>query len=415
MYMCIDLKTFYASVECVERGLDPFKTNLIVADPDRCNGTICLAISPKMKSLGVKNRCRVFEIPKNIKYIVAKPRMRKYIEYSAKIYQIYLNYFDHNDIHVYSIDEVFIDVKSYLKLYKCDSITLAKKVIDDIFKNTHITATAGIGTNLYLAKVALDIKSKHSKSNIGYLDEEMYKNELWHYTPMSDFWQIGSKTYVRLLKMHIKDMYDLAHYNENKLYKEFGINAKLLIDHAWGVEPCTMEEIKRYKPLSNSISNGQVLFRDYNYKEARIVLTEMVDNIVLELVSKNLYTSHISFTIRYSKEVIPPLKFSEKLSLQTNSYRYLLEIVLKAYDYLINEKYPIRKIRISLSDLRDKKVEQLDMFTNYNDLKEESNLEHTVVNIKNRFGKSSILRGISFDECATQISRNKLIGGHNAE
>ena len=276
-YLCIDLKTFYASVECVERGLDPFNTNLVVADPDRGKGTICLAVSPKMKMLGVKNRCRVFEIPPNIKYIMATPRMKKYIEYSANIYGIYLKYFSKDDIHVYSIDEAFMDVTNYLKLYKVNAIELAKTIIKDIFKTYGITATAGVGTNMYLAKIALDITAKHSSTNIGYLDEEKYKKELWHHRPLSDFWQVGKGIERRLNKMRIFDMYDIAHTDPKKLYKEFGVNAEYLIDHSFGKESCTIADIKKYKPKTNSITNSQILFEDYSFEKARIVLKEMVE------------------------------------------------------------------------------------------------------------------------------------------
>ena len=276
-FLCIDLKTFYASVECVERGLDPFKTNLVVADPDRGKGTICLAVSPKMKMLGVRNRCRLFEIPPDIKYIVAPPRMKKYIEYSANIYAIYLKYFSKEDIHVYSIDEAFIDVTNYLRLYKVDAIDLAKMVIKDIFKTYGITATAGIGTNMYLAKIALDITAKHSSTNIGFLDEEKYKNELWHHKPLSDFWQIGKGIERRLNKLRLFDMYDIATTDKKRLYKEFGINAEYLIDHSFGKESCTIADIKKYKPKTNSITNSQILFEDYSFEKARIVLKEMVE------------------------------------------------------------------------------------------------------------------------------------------
>ena len=282
-YLCIDLKTFYASVECVERGLDPFNTNLVVADPDRGKGTICLAVSPKMKMLGVKNRCRVFEIPPNIKYIMATPRMKKYIEYSANIYGIYLKYFSKDDIHVYSIDEAFMDVTNYLKLYKVNAIELAKTIIKDIFKTYGITATAGVGTNMYLAKIALDITAKHSSTNIGYLDEEKYKKELWHHRPLSDFWQVGKGIERRLNKMRIFDMYDIAHTDPKKLYKEFGVNAEYLIDHSLGKESCTIADIKKYKPKTNSITNSQVLFEDYSFDKARLVLKEMVEIRKLEI------------------------------------------------------------------------------------------------------------------------------------
>ena len=282
-YLCIDLKTFYASVECVERGLDPFNTNLVVADPDRGKGTICLAVSPKMKMLGVKNRCRVFEIPPNIKYIMATPRMKKYIEYSANIYGIYLKYFSKDDIHVYSIDEAFMDVTNYLKLYKVNAIELAKTIIKDIFKTYGITATAGVGTNMYLAKIALDITAKHSSTNIGYLDEEKYKKELWHHKPLSDFWQIGKGIERRLNKLRLFDMYDIAHTDPKKLYKEFGVNAEYLIDHSLGKESCTISDIKKYKSKTNSITNSQVLFEDYSFDKARLVLKEMVETRKLEI------------------------------------------------------------------------------------------------------------------------------------
>lgn len=276
-FLCIDLKTFYASVECVERRLDPFNTNLVVADPNRGKGTICLAVSPKMKMLGVKNRCRLYEIPPHIHYIIAMPRMKKYIEYSANIYAIYLKYFSKEDIHVYSIDEAFIDISKYIKLYDGDIIKLTQKIIKDIYNTYGIIATAGIGTNMYLAKVALDITAKHSFTNIGYLNEEKYQKELWHHKPLQDFWQIGSGIERRLNKLKLYDMYDIAHANPKKLYKEFGINAQYLIDHSWGKENCTIEDIKRYKPKSKSITNSQVLFEDYTFEKARLALKEMVE------------------------------------------------------------------------------------------------------------------------------------------
>ena len=260
-YICVDLKTFFASVECVERGLDPFKTDLVVADIARSKGAICLAISPKMKERGIKNRCRIYDIPKGVKYIVAKPRMKKYIEYAAKIYGIYLDFFSKEDIYVYSIDEVFIDVTSYLKTYKKNEVCLAKDIIEEVYKRTGICATAGVGTNMYLAKIALDILSKHNKSHIGYLNEDLYKEKLWNHTPLTDFWQIGKGIEARLYKHHLRTMEDVAKASPNILYKEFGINAEYLIDHAWGKETCTIKDIKSYKPKSSSISHSQILFR----------------------------------------------------------------------------------------------------------------------------------------------------------
>lgn len=414
-YLCIDMKTFFASVECVERGLDPFKTDLIVADSSRGKGSICLAITPKMKKRGIKNRCRVFEIPKNIHPIIAKPRMKKYIEYSVKVYKIYLKYVSKDDIHVYSIDEAFLDITSYIKLYKKNPYQIAKMIIDDIYNTLGLTATCGIGTNMYLAKIALDILSKHSPTNIGYLNEELYKERLWNYEPLSDFWQIGRGIENRLHKLHIKNMKDLANYNENKLYKEFGINAELLIDHSKGIEPCTIKDIKNYKPKSNSISNNQILFEDYSFKDARIVLTEMIDNLVLNLVSKKLYTKVIGFSIGYSKDIIPMQNIRVTLKSHTNSFNKIKQELLTEYDYIINKNYKIRRIGIWFSNLTNKKVEQLDLFGNVQIEQEEEKIEKAINSIKEKFGKSSILRGISYTEKATQIKRNKLIGGHNGE
>ncbi len=415
IYLCIDLKTFYASVECVERGLDPFKTDLIVADPDRKTGTICLAISPKMKARGIKNRCRVWEIPRNIKPIIAKPRMKKYMEYSARIYSIYLDFIDKDDIHVYSIDEAFLDITTYLTLYKTTPLELANKIMKSIYEKTGITATAGIGTNLYLTKIALDITAKHVKSNIGYLDEEKYKNELWHHTPLTDFWQIGTGIAKRLQKLNINDMYDIAHTDENILYKEFGVNAKFLIDHSKGIEPCTMADIKKYKPKSNCISNSQILFEDYNYINARKVLIEMIDYGTLQLVSKDIYTNVIGFSIGYSKNVIPPLKFSKKLCNMTNSFTTIMNSLILEYDNRINKNTPIRRLSISFGGVGKKKVEQIDIFSTHLIEETDNKIDNVINSLKTKFGGNSILRGISYSEGATQRDRNKLVGGHNAE
>lgn len=414
-YLCIDMKTFFASVECVERGLDPFKTDLIVADSSRGKGSICLAITPKMKKRGIKNRCRVFEIPKNINPIVAKPRMKKYIEYSVKVYSIYLKYISKEDIHVYSIDEAFLDVTNYLKLYKKNPYEIAKMIFNDIYNTLGLTATCGIGTNMYLAKIALDILSKHSPTNIGYLDEKLYKEKLWHHTPLTDFWQIGRGIENRLHKLHIKDMYDIAHFNENRLYKEFGINAKLLIDHAWGIEPCTIKDIKNYKPKSNSISNSQILFKDYSFKDARVVLIEMIDNLVLNLVEKGLYTKCVGFSIGYSKDIISMQNIRVTLNKHTNSFNVIKNKLITEYDYRINSNYPVRRIGIWFSNLTNKKIEQLDLFGNADNEANDSKVELAINKIKERFGKNSILRGISYTDIGTQRDRNKLVGGHNGE
>ena len=412
-YLCIDLKTFYASVECVERGLDPFNTNLIVADPTRGKGTICLAISPKMKMLGVKNRCRIFEIPPTIKYIIATPRMKKYIEYSANIYGIYLKYFAKEDIHVYSIDEAFMDVTKYLKLYKLNPIELAKKIIKDIFKRYGITATAGIGTNMYLAKIALDITAKHNPQNIGYLDEEKYKQELWHHKPLSDFWQIGRGIERRLNKMRIFDMYDIAHTEQKRLYKEFGINAEYLIDHSWGKESCTIADIKAYKPKTNSVTNSQILFEDYSFIKARLVLKEMVELGSLRLIESNLVTDTISLYIGYSKNIIKATGGTRKLSNYTNIYSELLKAFLEVYDKTTDRSIPIRRIGVNFANVIETENVQLSLFKDQKKIDEERKLELAMCSIKNKMGKNAIIRGMDLEEGATTMMRNKLIGGHN--
>ena len=413
-YLCIDLKTFYASVECVERGLDPFNTNLVVADPERGKGTICLAISPKMKMLGIKNRCRIFEIPPTIKYIVATPRMKKYIEYSANIYAIYLKYFSKEDIHVYSIDEAFMDVTKYLKLYKLNPIELAKKIIRDIFKTYGITATAGIGTNMYLAKIALDITAKHNPNNIGYLDEEKYKKELWHHKPVSDFWQIGKGIEKRLNKMGIFDMYDIAHSNQKRLYKEFGVNAEYLIDHSWGKESCTIADIKAYKPKTNSITNSQVLFEDYSFIKARLVLKEMVELGSLRLIENNLVTDTIGLYIGYSKNIIKPTGGTRKLTNYTNIYSELLKIFLEIYDKTTDKDVAIRRIGVNFANVIETESVQLSLFTDQEKIDKERKLELAMCSIKNKMGKNAIIRGMDLEDGATTIMRNKLIGGHNS-
>ena len=412
-YFCIDLKTFYASVECVERNLDPFSTNLVVADPSRGKGAICLAVSPKMKMLGVKNRCRIFEIPPNINYIVAIPRMKKYIEYSANIYAIYLKYFAKEDIHVYSIDEAFMDATSYLKMYNMTPYNLAQTIIKDIFKTYGITATAGIGTNLYLSKIALDITAKHSATNIGYLDENKYKNELWHHKPLTDFWQIGNGIEKRLSKMRIFDMYDIAHTEQKKLYKEFGVNAEYLIDHSWGKESCTIRDIKAYKPKRNSISNSQILFEDYSFEKARLVLKEMVELGSLRLVESNLMTDTVQLYIGYSKDIINSSGGTQKLTNCTNIYSELVKAFLSIYDKTTNRNVGIRRIGINFSNVIETENIQLNLFTNQEKIDRERKLELAICNIKNVMGKNKILRGMNLENGATTIIRNKLIGGHN--
>jgi len=415
IYLCIDLKTFYASVECVERCLDPFKVNLVVADPSRGKGGICLAISPHMKAAGVKNRCRLFEIPKYMDYIIAKPRMKLYMEYSARIYAIYLKYIAKDDIHVYSIDEAFLDVTNYLYLYQKSAKQVAQMIVDDIYQTMGITATVGIGTNMYLAKIALDITAKHVKDNMGYLNEETYRQTLWHHRPLTDFWQIGRGMSQRLMKYGIYDMYDVAHCDQKILYKEFGVNAEYLIDHAWGKEPTTIAEIKAYKSQSRSITNHQILFEDYDYDHAFLVLKEMVEVTTLDLVEQHLVSNHISLHVGYSQHIIPSTGGSMKITKFTNSYHLLIDEFIHLFKKTTKSNYPIRRIGITFGNVIDEIYETYDLFTDFEALEKEKRLQHALIDIKQKYGKNSVLKGMNmFDKSTTRI-RNQLIGGHNAE
>ncbi len=413
-YLCIDLKTFYASVECAERGLNPFETNLAVCDLSRGRGAICLAISPKLKAMGIRNRCRAFEIPKDVDFIAAKPRMALYIKYSADIYGIYLRYISKDDIYVYSIDEAFLDVTSYLKLYKMDAYALAKKIMADIFNELHITATCGIGTNLYLAKIALDITAKHINTNIAYLDEELYQKTLWHHTPLTDFWRIGEGTKNRLLKIGVKDMEGITKVDPAILKKTFGVDYVILLDHAYGVEPTTISDIKKYESRGKSLSQGQILFEDYNFENARLVVKEMIDVLSLELVDKGLVTNQVGLAIRYSKDMTKPTGGSITIPERTNLYSILSKAILEIYDKTTNPIALIRGINISCNNVMDSSFEEYDLFSDTEKLKEERKLEETINNLKKKYGKNSILRGMSFEEKATARKRNLLIGGHNS-
>lgn len=414
-YLCIDLKTFFASVECVERKLDPFAVNLVVADPSRGKGALCLAVSPKMKEQGVHNRCRIFEIPDNISYITAMPRMNLYMQYSADIYGIYLKYISREDIHVYSIDEAFLDVSEYLQMYSVSAKELARMILQDIYTTTGITATVGIGTNLYLAKIALDITAKHAKDNMGVLDEQLYRETLWHHKPVSDFWQVGRGISKRLEKYSVADMYDIAHMDERILYREFGVNAEYLIDHAWGREPTTIKEIKAYKSKSNSLSNSQILFEDYNYEEALLVLKEMVELNVQNLVESHWVTDHIGLYIGYSARNVKATGGSRKLSNVTNSYAYLRNAFIELYRETVNRQELVHMLSISFGNVVDEMYETYDLFTDFNALEKEKKLQLTLLNIKHKFGKNAVIKGMNLLNKATAISRNKLVGGHNAE
>lgn len=415
VYLCIDLKTFFASVECVERNLDPFKVNLAVADKERGKGALCLAISPKLKALGIKNRCRLFEIPSYLDLIIAKPRMKLYMEYAANIYEIYLKYVCDDDIHVYSIDEAFLDISTYFKLYRKTPLQMARMIIDDIFETTGITATAGIGSNLYLSKVALDISAKHNPSNIGILNEHLYKQTLWHHQPITDFWHVGRGIAKRLAKYQIFDMAGVAFCDEKILYQEFGVNAKYLIDHAWGKEPTTIAQIKKYQPENNSISHSQVLFEDYSYEDALLAMKEMVELKVLDLVEQHLVTRHIALYVGYSNKKIKATGGSLKIGVCTNSYRILLSEFITLYKRTTHLNCPIRRLGISFGGVIDEKYEAYDLFTDYQEIEKERKLQEALINIKGRYGKNAIFKGMDLLEKATTLKRNKLIGGHNGE
>ncbi|MCD7839315.1 MAG: DNA repair protein [Erysipelotrichaceae bacterium] len=414
VYLCIDLKSFYASVECVERGLDPFKINLVVADPTRGGGAITLAATPAIKKLGVSSRGRIYQIPKNIEYITATPRMTLYMQYAAKIYSIFLKYISCDDIHVYSIDESFLDITSYLSLYQMTPKELAKAILDDIMEETGITATVGIGSNLFLTKVALDIQAKHAPDNMAYLDEDIYRQTLWHHQPLTDFWMVGPGTMRRLNDIGILDMCGVAHEDEKLLYKIFGVNAEYLIDHAWGREPVTIADIKAYQPISNSISNSQVLFEDYNYQNAYLVMKEMVDLNVLTLVERHLVTDHIALYVGYSKNIIKPSRGSKKITVTTNSTKLLMEEFKYLFKRIVNPDYPIRQIGISFGNVKDELYEQFNLFTDIEDIEKEKRVQEAMIDIRNKYGKNAVLKGMNFYDKATTRKRNTLVGGHNA-
>lgn len=415
IYLCIDLKTFFASVECVERGLDPFTTNLVVADPARGKGAICLAVSPKLKTQGVRNRCRIYEIDQNIDLIIALPRMKLYMQYSANIYAIYLKYVAKEDIHVYSIDEVFMDVSSYLKLYHMNAKQFAAKILNDVYATTGITATVGIGTNLYLAKVALDITAKHTEDHMAFLNERLYQETLWHHQPLTDFWMIGRGICRRLAKYHLLDMYDIAHCDESILYQELGVNAEYLIDHAKGIEPTTIADIKRYQPKSHSLSSSQILFEDYLYEDALLVLQEMVDLHCLELAQLHLVSNHISIHIGYSSHQLKSTHAAKTLSITTNSYHLLVKEFITLFEQNVNHNMPIRHIDISFGNVIDEIYESYDLFTDIDEIESEKGLQSTLLQIKHKYGKNAVMKGFNLFDKATTPKRNLLLGGHNAE
>ena len=496
-YIAIDLKSFYASVECVERHLDPLTTNLVVADTSRTEKTICLAVSPSLKAYGISGRARLFEVIQRLRevnnqrrlqspgfrltgkstsdvelrqhpdweidYIAATPRMAYYIEYSTRIYQTYLKYIAPEDIYVYSIDEVFIDATQYLQSYKMTGHELARKMIADVLKTTGITATAGIGTNMYLCKIAMDIVAKHIPADkdgvrIAELDEMSYRRLLWNHRPLTSFWRVGKGIAQKLESYGIDTMGKIARCslrNEELLYNLFGVNAELLIDHAWGWEPCTMEAVKAYRPETNSLSHGQVLQSAYDFKKARVVTQEMADGIALELVDKRLVTNQLVLTISYDSESLSDPEIRAKyhgpvttdyygrkapkhahgtanLERMTSSSRLITEAVMALYDRIVNPDLLVRRINITTNNvIEESKASehnmpiQLDLFTDYEELERKNNeekavlekerkMQEAVLSIKKRFGKNAILKGLNFEEGATAKERNQQIGGHKA-
>ncbi len=493
IYVSIDLKSFYASVECVVRGLNPITTNLVVADSSRTEKTVCLAVSPALKQYGISGRARLYEViqkvneinekrklkaPRNkftcssyddialkknndlqLTYIIAPPRMKYYMDYSKKIYSIYLKWFSEEDIYVYSIDEVFIDVTNYLQTYKLTPRELVTRVVQNVYEETGITATAGIGTNLYLCKVAMDIMAKHIEPDkngvrIAGLDEITYRKYLWSHRPITDFWRVGQGISKKLEKNGIFTMGDIARMserNEELLYKLFGINAELLIDHAWGYEPCTIKSIKSYKPVTNSISSGQVLHCPYNYEDTKTIVKEMAEQLSLDLVKKDLITSKLVLTIgydvdnlknpeinrlyngeitldRYGRKVPKHGHGTINIDHKTSSTKLITDAVVELYERIINKNLLVRRINLTAEDVVNdkyykniKSYEQIDLFVNYAELdkkrkkeKMEKELQKTLLNIKSRYGKNAVLKGINFIEGATTIERNKQIGGHRS-
>lgn len=415
IYLCIDLKSFYASVECVERGLDPLTARLVVADPERSEKTICLAVSPALKQMGVPNRCRVFQIPKEIPYKMATPRMQLYIDYAAEIYGVYLKYIAKEDIQVYSIDEAFLDVTDYLHLYQMTAVELGRKIMQDILATTKIPAACGVGTNLYLAKVALDILAKHETDRIAYLDEARYREKLWKHKPLTDFWRVGRGTVERLSNMGICTMEEIAHAKESLLYKAFGIDAELLIDHAWGREPVTIADIKAYRPKNTSFSSGQVLPRDYEYEEGVLVVKEMADLLCLDLVDQGLVTSHISLVIGYSNQkCFEPAKGSITLRSATSSNRRLLSYVEQLYRRIVRPGAYIRRITLTYTGVMAEDYQQFDLFSDPEETEKDVKAQRAAISIKQRYGKNAILKGMNLEESATTIERNGQIGGHKS-
>lgn len=434
-YLCIDLKSFYASVECVERGLDPMTTDLVVADPSRTDKTICLAVSPSLKAKGVKNRCRLFEIPKNLDYIIAPPRMQKYINYAARIYGVYLRYLSKDDIYVYSIDEAFLDVTDYLKLYQKTPREMAKFLMDEVEKRVGVRATAGVGTNLYLAKIALDIIAKHAKDFIGELDEKSYQEKLWTHRPLTDFWRVGPGIARKLASHRIFTMGDLARADEDTLYRLFGVDAELLIDHAWGREPVTIADIKKYHSKEHSYSSGQVLPRDYSAKETALIVREMTRELCLRLTREHKLMSSLTLTLVPAKSVSSKHS-SLRPALARSTHRFLtptssISTACAAADQLFceasEEHQKYRRLFLTCNQvIADSGSIQPALFDEdtisettktkkaSSSAQSDFKIQSAILSIKDRFGKNAIFRAEDLEEAATTRERNQQIGGHRS-
>ena len=403
-------------MECVARGLDPMITNLVVADPTRSENTICLAVSPSMKALGVKNRCRIKDIPGHIQLIVAQPRMQLYIDCAAEIYGVFLKYIAPEDIHVYSIDESFLDVTPYLTMYNMTAKEIAIMIIKDVKETVGTICTCGIGTNLYLAKIALDIKAKHAVDFIGELNEETYRKELWDHKPITDFWQIAEGKASRLRKHGITTMRQVAMMDENYLYDWFGIDAELLIDHAWGRESTTIADIKAYRSKSKRLSSGQVLMRDYKYSVGEIIAKEMMDQLCLDMAAKKVATDSISLYVGYSHtEGVPGTGGTAKLGMETNTASMLVPAIETLYRRIVDPRFVIRRVCISCNNVvEDRGVLQLNMFEDATKQLRDKALQEAMLAIRAKYGKNSILKGMNYDPAATGRERNAQIGGHRA-
>lgn len=457
-YAAIDLKSFFASVECILRGLDPLKAKLVVADESRTEKTICLAVTPALKAYGIPGRARLFEVNQKLReverrtgekveYIIAKPQMAKYVEYSTKVYNVYLKYVSAEDIHAYSIDECFLDLTRYLKLYKKPARELVKTIIQDVFTTTGITATGGIGTNLYLCKIAMDIMAKHVDADadgvrIAELDEMSYRRQLWSHQPITNFWQVGRGIAARLEKCNlnggrgIRTMGDIARVsvkNPDALYKMFGVNAEILIDHAWGYEPCSIADIKKAKPRSRSTGEGQVLQDPYTFDKARLVVREMVDTVSMALVEHNLVAKGMVLTVGYDREnvdkgiyhgetvvdfygrTIPkPAHGTASLGHYSSSQSAFAEAVMNLYDRIVNPALTVRRLNLVAIDVVDESNEGFDLFTDVQKQEREKKRLKAELLIKKRFGKNAIVKGMDLQEGATTIERNGQIGGHRA-